>query len=202
MNYDARRGERLLKCFFKELASTCQQRSGDEFIEQVAKRMEDRQSLTKAIDSLNPGSVYKGILEWRQEEQEAANRKVSHLFGVLSGYSLERGDPQTPCSFTWNGSNQSVQIHPVVLRWVAKNWNKQTLGETYNHQILNCFTEYIHEGAGYRCLYRASPNYAGGGLWYDWAMVQFDGDHANYPSQLLLFYRKHEPTHNANGSNG
>jgi hypothetical protein len=29
-------------------------------------------------------------------------------------------------------------------------------------------------------------------------MVQFDGDHGNYPSQLLLFYRKHEPTHNAN----
>jgi hypothetical protein len=57
MNYDAGRGERLLKYFFKELASTCQQQSGDEFIEQVAKRMEDRQSLTKAIDSLNPGSV-------------------------------------------------------------------------------------------------------------------------------------------------
>jgi hypothetical protein len=41
MNYDAGRGERLLKYFFKELASTCQQRSGDEFIKQVAKRMED-----------------------------------------------------------------------------------------------------------------------------------------------------------------
>ena len=200
MNYDAGRGERLLKYFFKELASTCQQRSGDEFIEQVAKRMEDRQSLTKAIDSLNPGSVYEGILERRREEQEAANRKVSHSFGVLSGYSLERGDPQTPCSFTWNGSNQSVQIHPVVLRWVAENWNEQTLGETYNHQILNCFTEYIHEGAGYRRLYRASPNYAGGGSWYDWAMVRFDGDHGDYPSRLLLFYRKHEPTHNADGT--
>jgi hypothetical protein len=115
MNYDAGRGERLLKYFFKELASTCQQRSGDEFIEQVAQRMDDRQSLTKVIDSLNPGSVYEGILEQRQEEQEAANRKVSHSFGVLSGYSLERGDPQTPCSFTWNGINQSIQIHPVVL---------------------------------------------------------------------------------------
>jgi hypothetical protein len=30
-------------------------------------------------------------------------------------------------------------------------------------------------------------------------MVRFDGDHGDYPSRLLLFYRKHEPTHNANG---
>jgi hypothetical protein len=31
-------------------------------------------------------------------------------------------------------------------------------------------------------------------------MVRFDGDHGDYPSRLLLFYRKHKPTHNADGT--
>jgi len=200
MNYDAGRGERLLKHFFKEPSSTCQQRSGDEFIEQLAKQMEDRQALTKAIDSLNANSIHKGMLQRHRGEQEAANQKVLHSFGVHSAYSLEHHCQRSPCGFTWIGSNESVQIHPVVLRWVAENWNEEVLGETHSGQILKCFTEYIHKGPGYHRVYRASPNYAGGGWWYDWAMVHFDGNFGDYPSRMLLFYKKHEPTLNNDGT--
>jgi len=76
---------------------------------------------------------------------------------------------------------------------VAQNWNRETLGETYRSRILRCFTQYIHKGPGYRRLFRASPNFMGQGSWYDWAMVRFDGEYGDYPSRLLLFYQKHEP---------
>jgi hypothetical protein len=40
--------------------------------------------------------------------------------------------------------------------------------------------------------YRAHPDYCSDGPWYDWAMVKFE-NFGDYPSQMLLLYRKHDP---------
>jgi len=84
-----------------------------------------------------------------------------------------------------------VQIHPVVLWWMAGRWHDEVVAEGHG-TVLHCKTECRYLGPGDERLYRAHPNYQGNGEWYDWAMVKF-GTHGYFPSRILLFYRKHDP---------
>jgi len=84
-----------------------------------------------------------------------------------------------------------VQIHPVVLRWMAQNWHDEVVSQGHG-TTLHCKTECRYEGPGDERLYRAHPNYHGDGEWYDWVMVKF-GTYGCFPSRILLFYQKHDP---------
>jgi hypothetical protein len=191
MVFDAGRGERLLKYFVKMLASTCQERSGDEFNTQMAKRAQEMQVLTRACNSISHHASFEAIVKRRQQEQEAATRQESHSFPHKPAFSLLYQPNYTSCLFKWHGSNSATQVHPAVRSWLCAHWDADTIGNASNLGSLECYAEYRHQGPGFDRTYRAHPTYQGKGPWYDWALINF-GEETNYPARLLLFYRKHD----------
>jgi hypothetical protein len=190
MNWDAGRGERLLKPFFKDTAVTCQQRNTDVFVTQLAARAQEKLVLAKALLSRSRKASYEAIIKSRKELQEEQIRPVSYTFPVRLGFKLTFHNSDVKCSFQWEGSNQMTQVHPVILWWMSRNWND--VAPEVGITTLRCKTECRYQGPGDERLYRAHPNYQGNGERYDWAMVDF-GEHGKFPSRLLLFYQKHDP---------
>ena len=190
MNWDAGRGERLLKPFFKDTAVTCQQRSTDVFTTQLAARAQEKLVLAKALLSSSWRASYEAILETRSSLQQEQTRQASYKFPVKTGYTLILHDCDAKCEFQWEGTNTMVQIHPVFLWWMAQNWHEEVVPQGHG-AVLHCHTECKYEGPGYERIYRAHPNYQGNGEWYDWVMVKF-GDGC-FPSKVLSFYQKSEP---------
>ena len=191
MNWDAGRGERLLKPFFKDTAVTCQQQNTDVFITQLAARAQEKLVLAKALLSTSKKACHEAIIETRRSLQEEQTRPVSYNFPIKSGFTLTFHDINAKCEFQWDGTNELVQIHPVVLWWMSANWHDGVVFEGHG-TILHCLTECRYQGPGDERLYRAHPNYQGIGEWYDWVLVRF-GTHGLFPSKVLLFYRKHDP---------
>jgi hypothetical protein len=191
MNWDAGRGERLLKPFFKDTAVTCQQRNTNVFISQLAARAQEKLVLAKAIQSISKNANYDSILEGRRELEKEQTRRVRHTFPVKTGFIITFHNDDDKCEFEWEGSNKLVQMHPSILWWMASNWWREVVSHGHG-TILHCKTEYEIKGPGYERLYRAHPNYQGEGAFYDWAMVKFEDD-GDYPARILLFYQKHQP---------
>ena len=190
MSWDAGRGERLLKPFFKDTAVTCQQRSTDVFITQLAARAQEKLVLSKALLSTSKRASHETILETRARFQQEQTRQATYKFPVKSGYSLTLHDSAATCEFRWDGTNAMVQIHPVILSWMAQNWHDEVVPVGHG-AVLRCHTECKYEGPGDERLYRAHPNYQGNGEWYDWVMVKFGDGH--FPSRILAFYQKCDP---------
>ena len=197
--WDAGTGERLLKTFFKELAATCQERSLNEFMTQMANRAQERRVLQKALRSLDEKADYEAIVRSRHQAVQLATRPEEHCFPVDSLYTLWYSNGCNQCSFQWNGKNKSVQVHPLIRHWFASNWNQDNLGMNAPLCMLECYTEYCHKGPGFERVFRAHPCYGKEGPWYDWAKVSF-GQYGDYPTRLLVFYRKHEPVTDSEGN--
>jgi hypothetical protein len=191
MNWDAGRGEWLLKPFFKDTAITCQQWNTDVFVTQLAARAQEKLALAKALLSTSKKASYEAVIGMRRDLHEEQTRPVSYNFPVKSGFTLTFHNVNAKCEFKWDGTNELVQIHPFVLWWMAAHWHVEVVLEGHG-TILHCQTECRYQGPGDERLYRAHPNYQGIGEWYDWAMVKF-GMHGFFPSKILLFYRKHDP---------
>jgi hypothetical protein len=84
------------------------------------------------------------------------------------------------------GMNPSTQIHPVILSWLADNWETE-IGS--DQQSIKCYMEMkVKDGPTYHAL----PNYHNEGPWQDWTNVAFGRDEQGLfqilPSRLLLFY--------------
>jgi hypothetical protein len=93
------------------------------------------------------------------------------------------------CTARLTGMNRSTQIHPVILSWLADNWEIE-IGS--DQDSIECYTEMkVKEGP----TYRAHPNYRNEGPWQDWANVSFGQDEQGVfrmvPSRILLFYIHH-----------
>jgi hypothetical protein len=86
MNWDAGRGERLLKPFFKDTAVTCQQRNTDVFVTQLAARAQEKLVLAKAILSTSKKANYEAVIGTRRDLHEEQTRPVSYSF--LSSWDL------------------------------------------------------------------------------------------------------------------
>jgi hypothetical protein len=66
--------------------------------------------------------------------------------------------------------NPSTQIHPVILSWLADNWEIE-IGS--DRDSIECYTEMkVKEGP----TYCAHLNYRNEGPWQDWANVSFGRD--------------------------
>jgi hypothetical protein len=77
-------------------------------------------------------------------------------------------------------NNKAVQVHPVILWWMSRNWNIEVVSADHG-SILWLFTEYWQQGTGFEHTYRAHPDYHGDGPWYDWTMVKFE-NFGDYPA--------------------
>jgi hypothetical protein len=86
MNWDAGRGEQLLKPFFKDTAVMCQQRNTNMFITQLAARAQEKLVLAKALQSISKNASYDLILEGHKELEKEETRRVSHTFPVKTGF--------------------------------------------------------------------------------------------------------------------
>jgi hypothetical protein len=133
-NFDAGRGERLLKDFFKELARNSQQRGQAIFTEQLAKRMFEKQLIQKAMDSMSDDFDNTNDVD---EQAESGHL----LTGSLPGFIIEYDDRAKGCSFRWLGSNKHVHVHPVVLSYFGKEWDSLFGNFT---DAINCYTELAH----------------------------------------------------------
>jgi hypothetical protein len=68
------------------------------------------------------------------------------------------------------GMNPSTQIHPVILSWLADNWETE-IGS--DQQSIKCYMEMkVKDGP----MYHAHPNYCNEGPWQDWANIAFGRD--------------------------
>jgi hypothetical protein len=93
------------------------------------------------------------------------------------------------CTAHLTGMNSSTQIHPVILSWLAHNWEIEIRSD---QDSIECYMEMkVKEGP----TYHAHPNYCNEGPWQDWAKVSFRQDEQGVfqmvPSRILLFYIHH-----------
>jgi hypothetical protein len=147
--WDTGTGERLLKTFFKELAATCQECSLSEFMMQMANQAQERRILQKALRSLDDKADYETIVRSCRQEEQLAMRPEEHCFPVDSLITLGYSNGCNQCSFLWKGKNKSVQVHPLIRHWFARNWNEENLGRNASSGTLQCHTEYCHKGPGF-----------------------------------------------------
>jgi hypothetical protein len=83
------------------------------------------------------------------------------------------------CTACLTGMNPSTQIHPVILSWLADNWETE-IG--IDQQSIECYTEMkVKDGP----MYHAHPTYCNEGPWQDWANVAFGRDEQGC-SELFL----------------
>jgi hypothetical protein len=77
------------------------------------------------------------------------------------------GQHMGSCTARLRGMNCSTQIHPVILSWLADNWEIE-IGR--DQDSIECYTKMkVKEGP----TYCAHPNYRNEGPWQDWANVSF-----------------------------
>ena len=211
-NIDAGTGERHLKDVFKDVARNSQQRGQDIFLGQCAKRMQEKLIMLKAkqyseaIDKLcavdDPPAPDPNSVTTISNNPTALVRTLPHGPMYVINYhdiSNDNGTSVGGCTAKLLGMNESTQIHPVLLSWLATNWDIE-IGR--NETSLHCYTE-MHVKDGPR--YRAHPNYQNEGPWQDWAMVSFgrndeDGSLNKVPSRILLFYVHQSVDANGNTS--
>jgi hypothetical protein len=160
------------------------------FVTHLATRAQEKLVLAKALLLTSKKASYEAVIGMRSELHEEQTRPVSYKFPVKSGFTLTFHKVNAKCEFEWDGTNKLVQIHSVVLWWMAAHWHDEVVLEGHG-TILHCQTECRYQGPGDEHLYRAHPNYQGIGEWYNWAMVKFSM-HGCFPSKILLFYRKHD----------
>ena len=194
-NFDAGRGERLLKDFFKDLARNSQQRGQQIFTEQLAKRMYEKQLIQKAMDSITGC----GILDNLPGDLVDQTKSRHFLVGSSPSFVIEHNQRAKRCSFRWLGENKNVHVHPVVLSFFAKEWESLTGNAT---ETIDCYTEFSHKDGN---KFRAHPNYRDAGPWYDWAVLRFvsdDGEEeeSDYPCRILLFYKDPRPSNESSAN--
>jgi hypothetical protein len=177
-NFDARTGERYLKDVFKDVARNSQQRGQDTFLHQVGARMHEKLIMTKAKQfSVGMAEYYSGKHHNRASPTDASNDDITHTLPHNKMYVISyhetnhtNGRQMGGCTAHQTGMNPSTQIHPVILSWLAENWEIE-IGS--DQESIKCYMEMkVKEGP----MYCAHPNYHNEGPWQDWANVSFGQD--------------------------
>ena len=177
-NFDAGRGERLLKDFFKRYASRSQERGRDVFISQVAKRAQEKMLLDKALLCSSMATNF------TPEKRKAF---IVPTLPSKPSFVLRYTSTTRACTSTWLGSNKSVEVHPMITTTFGWKW-----GDIIGRDItaLPCYTEYCSPDG---TRYRAHPNYNNEGPWYDWGLIRFEQPNRTectdlFPCRILFFY--------------
>jgi hypothetical protein len=206
-NFNAGTGERHLKDVFKDVARNSQQRGQDTFLRQVGACMHEKLIMTKATQfSVGMAKYYYGKQHHNAPSSSDANNDITHSLPhnkmyVISYHETDHTNGQHTggCTARLTGMNPSTQIHPVILSWLADNWEIE-IGS--DRDSIECYTEMkVKEGP----MYRAHPNYRNEGPWQDWANISFGRDEQGVfqmvPSRILLFYIHHFVDDNGEQSN-
>jgi hypothetical protein len=175
-NFDAGPRERHLKDVFKDVARNSQQRGQDTFLCQVGAHMHEKLVImTKAKQfSVGMAEYYSGKHHNRASPTDAGNDDITHTLPHNKMYVISyhetnhtNGRQAGSCTAHLTGMNPSTQIHPVILSWLAENWEIE-IGS--DQESIECYTELkVKEGP----TYHAHPNYCNEGPWQDWANVLF-----------------------------
>jgi hypothetical protein len=196
-NFDAGTGERHLKDVFKDVTRNSQQQGQDTFLHQVGARMHEKLIMTKAKQfSVGMAKYYYGKNHDTPSSCGTSNDNITHTLPHNKMYVISyhetnhiNGWHTGGCTAHLTGMNHSTQIHPVILSWLADNWEIEIGSDRHS---IECYTEMkVKEGP----TYRAHPNYRNEGPWQDWANVSFgqneQGVFQMVPSRILLFYIHH-----------
>jgi hypothetical protein len=179
-NFDAGTGERHLKDVFKDVARNSQQLGQDTFLCQLGARMHEKLIMTKAKQfSVGMAKYYYGKHHNTPSSCNASNDNITHTLPHNKMYVISyhetnhtNGRHMGGCTAHLTGMNPSTQIHPVILSWLADNWEIE-IGS--DRDSIECYTEMkVKEGP----MYHAHPNYRNEGSWQDWANISFGQDEA------------------------
>jgi hypothetical protein len=130
MNFDATTGERHLKDVFKDVARNSQQQGHDTFRHQVGARMHEKLIMTKAKQfSVGMAKYYYGKDHNAPSSCDTSNDDITHTLPHNKMYVISyhetnhtNGRHTGGCTARLTGMNPSTQIHPVILSWLADNW--------------------------------------------------------------------------------
>jgi hypothetical protein len=190
-------GERHLKDVFKDVARNSQQWGQDTFLHQVGARMHEKLIMTKAKQfSVGMAKYYYGKHHNAPSSCDTSNDDITHTLPHNKMYVISyhetnhtNGRHMGGCTARLTGMNPSTQIHPVILSWLADNWEIE-IGS--DQDSIECYMEMkVKEGL----TYCAHPNYCNEGPWQDWANVSFGQDEQGVfrtvPSRIFLFNIRH-----------
>jgi hypothetical protein len=177
--FDAGTGERHLKDVFKDVTrsrNSQQQWGQDTFLCQVGARMHEKLIMTKAIQfSVGMAKYYYGkhhnAPSWGDASNDITHTLPHNKMYVISYHETNHsnGRHTGSCTARLTGMNPSTQIHPVILSWLADNWEIE-IGS--DQDSIQCYMEMkVKEGP----TYHAHLNYCNKGPWQDWANVSFPG---------------------------
>jgi hypothetical protein len=216
LNFDASNGEHSLIAFVKNVVKTVQRIDQAGCLEQSGQRIETEMSIEKALRLLDGGIWSDGYEDEVDELDPDDNDRARYAVGEseLQGHPkyhllfeetepaarhrISQGDKRQKAHrnlplVNWYGKTKTKglrEVHPLVINWFIQDRKERG----YDASIVNCYTEYKHNGV----LFRAHPNYRSKGAWYEWVMVHFDetnnsksfGVHGKdlYPCKILSFF--------------
>ena len=125
MSWDAGRGERLLRPFFKGAAVTCQQRSADALVTQLAARAQEKLVLAKALLSRSKRASREAILEARSSLPGRAGKASDLQASCQVGHVLRSTTAEAKRELQWGGTSAMAQARPVCSWWVAQSWSDE-----------------------------------------------------------------------------
>lgn len=195
-NYDTAPGEHMLIQYAKDPSKNTQKRELS-YLQQINARLVEKAIINRALLSMD-GRHYRSYRECEQErrrksgfndgaasadedEVNADDDVSSTLIGNAKYFFCT--DENGVVSGGWYGtSGRSGKVRyrryfdslcPSVTEWFRREVGVTGVsrGTTFGEEgIVDCWTEYQRN----QKIFRAHPNYASNGGWYDWVMVRFD----------------------------
>jgi hypothetical protein len=182
-NFDASAGEAMLRFFVKFIGATCQMRSQEVYIGQMAERLSEAMSFRKAVILKESATI--NLANWNLPTipiQSDSDNMGNPLYVMSSPYI-------SSFKCQWLGS-KATDVHPLVVNWFQDNWDFLVGDDDENNiKYIQCWTEFVNKGIRYKC----HPNYQGDGPFYDYASVTFQYQNTtteeDFPSKLLCFFK-------------
>jgi hypothetical protein len=175
MNNDAGTGERGLKDWAKWGAVTASKRNHDDFLNQVADRNHQRETISTAVKRMSPtpiGSKKTKEMDERETVKRSVNCRLKHVRCTLTeGEIMVVGE----------------RLHSTVGQWFQDNELNDERIDGRNE--VKVYTEVVLEDG---TLIRASQDYRKEGDWYEWVLVKYESGVENdihyVPGKCLGFF--------------
>jgi hypothetical protein len=186
-NFDAGWGERELRPFGKDPSKTCQMMWSDDYLWQINKRLYERAVVEKMLASMEESYGQEAfalpLKDGLGEESDSDEEDTYSLGGDF------RSRATSDSKGRLNQHNSQWQLTCCGGNYFQPKWTtrKNRLGRAFlADEVCQCLAkEYGGERVlvdGYTefykgdLLFRSHPDYRSRGPWYEWAMVQFEGN--------------------------
>ena len=181
LNVDSGRPESTHKVLSKDQARKTQKRKAT-LIEQTAKRLSEDTAVKDA----------KSAFMTLKADDTLCNSTLKENAGSKFTLKLKRLGPDVHNAFEaklkWNGKLPSSPLSSTICQAITKRlFFHVGVGGCLKHDsVIKGFTEYKPSK---NVLFRAHPSYLIGEPWFDWAMINWNGDDDEVlvPAKLILF---------------